>query len=244
MMSALLARAFDWITGLVHLIFFIRYALLVPFVLVLIATIGWRDRSNPVLGNVLLVDDQLEFFNLTWIALIAVALSFVEARVALLNARLRFPDCPNWAIDRTNFSVAWLLVWAVAWFVGGLYLPLVCGWATLYGTSGESASLREVVDTYGFSIAIGVVFAALLMLLASVLAKLTQTSNGADAELLPTDFLIRRWSGIRWSDRVDQMFARGWPKARDTPKSSTIMRVARRNRAVVCGRGMASSRSP
>jgi hypothetical protein len=208
MTSSVGARAFAWIAGLVHLVFFIRYALLIPFLLVLIAILGWLDRANPILGNVLLVEDPWELFNLTWITLIAVALSFVEARVALLNAKLRFRDCPQWAVDRTTISAAWLVGWLVAWLLAGLCLPLVCGWATLYGETGESASFGTVVGIYGYSMVAGVVFATLLMLFASVFAKLTQSKNAADAELVPTDLLLRRWPGLRWRDRVDPMFAR------------------------------------
>jgi hypothetical protein len=199
------ATAFAWIVGLVHLVFFIRYALLIPFLLVLIAILGRLDRSSPILGNVLLVDDKWQLFNLTWIALVAVALSFVQARVALLNAKLRFRDCPQWAVDRTTISAAWLVGWLVAWLFAGLCLPVVCGWATLHA-QGKSAQLSfgEVV----WGIAAGITFATLLMLFASVLAKLTQSKKGVVAELVPTDLLLRRWSGLTWPGGVDQKLAR------------------------------------
>ena len=116
----------SWSSRAARLVFFIRYALLTPALLLLIAAYGWYDRSDPVLGNVLLVDDPTELFNLTWISLVAVALSFVEARVALLNAKQRFSDCPFWAVDRTDISPLGVMLWVVAWLVAGLCLPLVC----------------------------------------------------------------------------------------------------------------------
>ncbi len=93
--------------GVVHLAFFVRYAMLVPAALLLLALLGWQFRTNTILGNMFLVDGRHQMFHLTWLALVAVALSMVQARVTLLNAKDRFRDCPNWDFDGPSFTLAW-----------------------------------------------------------------------------------------------------------------------------------------
>ena len=198
----------SWLSKAARLVFFIRYALMTPALPMLIAAYGWYDLSNPVLGNVLLVDNQTELFNLTWISLVAVALSFVEARVALLNARERFSDCPFWAVDRTDISRFGLVIWVVAWLVAGLCLPLVCALATHYGTYPHSVLFSQSFDSYGYGIFAGICFAALLMLLASALGHLRRTANTAHAELLPTDLFFRNRTLLRDCSCSEQYLAR------------------------------------
>ncbi len=72
-------RTVALLPGLVHLAFFVRYALLVPAALVLLAFLGWQFRTNTILGNMFLVDGRHQMFHLTWLSLTAVALAMVEA---------------------------------------------------------------------------------------------------------------------------------------------------------------------
>ena len=66
-------RAIGWVAGLIHLGFFARYALFVPFLLVLLTLLGWQYRTNTILGNVFLVDSPSQLFQLAWLSLVAVA---------------------------------------------------------------------------------------------------------------------------------------------------------------------------
>ncbi|HEY1599619.1 MAG TPA: hypothetical protein VGG64_08460 [Pirellulales bacterium] len=201
-------RVIGWLPGLVHLAFFVRYALLVPFLLLLLAFFGWRYRTNAILGNVFLVDSPAQLFQLTWLSLAAVALSAVEARVTLLNAKERFPDCPSWNIDGAEFTWLWSVAWIVAWLAVGLAVPLVCAWATPYGNTGLAPPLSGIVQQYGVSMAAGIVVAGGLLLIASGAARFAIGRKLSAAEILPSDACFRQLQGARFVSLADRAIAR------------------------------------
>ncbi|HEY4310080.1 MAG TPA: hypothetical protein VGN12_11565 [Pirellulales bacterium] len=200
-------RSVAFLPGLVHLAFFIRYALLVPAALVLLAFLGWQFRTNTILGNVFLVDGQHQMFHLTWLSLVAVALAMVEARVTLLNAKDRFPDCPDWDFDGPSFTFAWSAMWITLWLAIGLLIPLVCAWATPYGNTGSAPSLVEIVEHSGLAVLGGVGAAALLLIVASGTARFAIGHQLTAAELLPSDALFRRLVGTRVVAALDGVAA-------------------------------------
>ena len=190
-------RTVGWVPGLVHLAFFTRYSLAIPLVIVVLAFFGWKFRTSTILGNVFLVDNRFQLFQVSWLSLVAVALWLVEARVTLLNARERFPDCPAWNIDAETFSGGWMAAWIVSWLVCGLSLPLVSAWATLFGNTGKSPALGEIVGHYGVSILCGIGLATALLFLASGIARYAIGQDLSAAELMPTDACFRHFSGLR-----------------------------------------------
>jgi len=202
------ARRKSFLAGFVHLAFFVRYALLVPGVLLLLALLGWKFRTNTILGNVFLVDSPHQLFQLTWLSLVAVALSLVQARVTLLNAKDRFPDCPPWNVDAPAFTWPWMLAWIVVWLAIGLCLPAICAWATPYGDMGKAPEINEIVRDYGPAMLQGIGVATLLLLLSSGIARFAIGHRLTAAELLPSDACFRNLAGTRVVAAADSALAR------------------------------------
>jgi hypothetical protein len=193
--------------GAIHLAFFVRYAMLVPASLLLLALLGWQFRTNTILGNMFLVDGRHQMFHLTWLALVAVALSMVQARVTLLNAKERFRDCPNWDFDGPSFTVAWSVMWIVIWLAIGLLVPWVCAWATPFGNTGIEPTTAEILKHAGLPMLAGIGMATFLLILASGTARFAIGHQLTAAELLPSDALFRRLAGTRLVASIDALAA-------------------------------------
>ena len=146
-------------------------------------------------------------FHLSWLSLIAVALAMVEARVTLLNAKDRFPDCPNWDFDGPMFSFSWSVLWIGLWLILGLCVPVVCAWATPYGNTGQAPTLADMVDHYGPAMLAGIGVAAVLLLVASGTARFAIGHQLTAAELLPSDAFFRRLPGTRVVAAIDATLA-------------------------------------